>query len=46
MHQWLYVAVLEVADEDTILHVINNLYVEYVRQHGKLLLVLEGDAKT
>ena len=43
-----YVAVLdEVADEkDTILHVINNLYVEYVCKHGKQFLVLEGDAKT
>lgn len=41
-----YVAVLdEVANEkDTILHVINNLYVEYVRKHGKQFLVLEGDA--
>ena len=43
-----YVEVLdEVADEkDTILHVINNLYVEHVRKHGKQFVVLEGDAKT
>ena len=43
-----YVAVLdEIADEkDTIIHVINNLFVEYVRKHGKRFLVLEGDAKT
>ena len=43
-----YIAVLdEIADEnDTILHVINNLYVEYVCKHGKRYLVLEGDAKT
>ena len=43
-----YVEVLdEVANEkDTILHVINNLYVEHVRKHGKDFVVLEGDAKT
>ena len=44
----VYIEVLnEVADEkDTVLHVINNLYVEYVCKHGKQYLVLEGDAKT
>ena len=43
-----YVEVLdEVADEkDTILHVINNLYVEHACKHGKQFVVLEGDAKT
>ena len=43
-----YVAVLdEVADEkDTVLHIINSLYVEHVHKHSKQFLVLEGDAKT
>ena len=32
--------------KDIILHIVNELYNKYVRQHGKSFLVLEGDAKT
>ncbi len=36
----------EVADtKETVLHVVDKLYVEHVRQHQKRWLVLEGDAK-
>ena len=37
----------EIADnKDTILHVISDLYVNYVCKHDKKYLVIEGDAKT
>ena len=43
-----YVQVLdEVADsKDTVLHVISELYAEYICKHGHKYLVLVGDAKT
>lgn len=43
-----YVDVLnEIADDkDTILHVLNNIYDEYICRHNKTFVLLEGDAKT
>ena len=43
-----YVQVLdEVADsKDTVLHIISELYEEYISKHKNKFLILEGDAKT